>query len=88
MKVVAGPIEIQALTHEYRSDGFTIGLVPTMGWFHAGHLSLMRKAGTLADKVIVSLFVNPMQFGPSEDLDSYPYDLDRDCRLAEEVILK
>ncbi len=85
MKVVTGPTEIQALAHGYRTNGLTIGLVPTMGWFHDGHLSLMRKATALADKVIVTLFVNPMQFGPSEDLDNYPHDLDRDCRLAEEA---
>ncbi len=85
MKLVTTPIEIQAYAHDYRAKGATIGLVPTMGWFHEGHLSLMRKAGTMTDKLIVSLFVNPMQFGPSEDLDKYPYDLDRDCRLAEEV---
>ncbi len=85
MKLLSSPIDIQTLAHNYRSSGFTIGLVPTMGWFHDGHLSLMRKARAIADKVIVSLFVNPMQFGPAEDLDNYPYDLDRDCRLAEEV---
>lgn len=85
MKVVTTPAEIQMLAGQYRSKGLIIGLVPTMGWFHEGHLSLMREARKKADKVIVSLFVNPMQFGPAEDLDSYPYDLDRDCKLAEEI---
>ena len=85
MKVVTTPAEIQAFAGQYRLNGFTIGLVPTMGWFHEGHLSLMREARKKADRVIVSLFINPMQFGPSEDLDSYPYDLDRDCKLAEEI---
>ncbi len=54
-----------------------------MGWFHEGHLSLMRRARQSADRVIVTLFVNPIQFGPNEDLDSYPHDIDRDCRHAE-----
>jgi pantoate--beta-alanine ligase len=85
MIVVSTPAEIQALAQDYRSQGLTIGLVPTMGWFHEGHLSLMRKARQSADRVIVSLFVNPIQFGPSEDLENYPYDLDRDCELAEET---
>lgn len=85
MKVVTSPAEVQTYSQQLRKKGLSIGLVPTMGWFHSGHLALMRKAKALADKVIVSLFVNPMQFGPSEDLDNYPYDLDRDCKLAEEL---
>ena len=85
MKLVTSPAAVLAYSQELRSEGLTIGLVPTMGWFHDGHLALMRKARALADKVIVSLFVNPMQFGPAEDLDNYPYDLDRDCGLAEEL---
>ena len=83
MKTVTSPTEIQEIVLEYRSRGLTIGLVPTMGWFHDGHLSLMREAGKLADRVITSLFINPIQFGPSEDLDNYPYDLNRDQELAE-----
>lgn len=62
--------------------GNTIALVPTMGYFHEGHLNLMRLASQLADKVVVSLFVNPIQFGPSEDLSRYPRDLERDSELA------
>lgn len=85
MKIVTTPEEIQILAQRYRSQGLSIGLVPTMGWFHEGHLSLMRKARQSADRVLVSLFVNPIQFGPNEDLDNYPYDLNRDCRLAEEA---
>ncbi len=85
MRLVTSPAEIQERALEYRARGLTVGLVPTMGWFHEGHLSLMRLAAKKADRVIVSLFVNPIQFGPNEDLDSYPYDLERDRRLAEET---
>ncbi len=83
MKVIATPQEMQALARTWREEGLTIGLVPTMGWFHEGHLSLMRKARGISDRVIVSLFVNPMQFGPTEDLDNYPHDLERDRKLAD-----
>ena len=65
-----------------RREGKRIGLVPTMGYFHEGHLSLMRRAREDCDVVVVSLFVNPTQFGPTEDLDSYPRDEDSDTRLA------
>ncbi len=83
MKVITTPQEMQALAQTWRVDGLIVGLVPTMGWFHEGHLSLMRKAREITDKVIVSLFVNPMQFGPTEDLDNYPHDLERDRKLAD-----
>ena len=68
-----------------RAEGKSIGLVPTMGFFHEGHLSLMRQARKDNDFVVVSLFVNPIQFGPSEDFRDYPRDLDRDARVTEEV---
>ena len=61
-----------------------MALIPTMGFFHEGHLSLMRAAGSKADHVVVSLFINPAQFGPNEDLNHYPRDLEQDARLAED----
>ena len=67
-----------------RRAGERVGLVPTMGYLHEGHLSLIGRARERADRVALSLFVNPLQFGPSEDLDRYPRDLARDLRLAEE----
>lgn len=73
-----------AWSRKQSGDGKTVGLVPTMGYFHEGHLSLMRMAGRLADRVVVSLFVNPIQFGPDEDLSTYPRDFDKDRELAAE----
>jgi pantoate--beta-alanine ligase len=66
-----------------RREGKRIGLVPTMGYFHGGHLSLMRRARADCDVVVVSLFINPTQFGPGEDLEAYPRDEARDAELAE-----
>lgn len=68
-----------------RAEGHSIALVPTMGFFHEGHLALMRRAVTLADKVVVSLFVNPTQFGPGEDLGSYPRAFDLDAAKAQDA---
>ncbi|MFA4885773.1 MAG: pantoate--beta-alanine ligase [Desulfotomaculaceae bacterium] len=77
--------EIRQYVREARSSGQSIGLVPTMGYLHEGHLELMRQAKKQCDKVIVSIFVNPTQFGPGEDLERYPRDLKRDARMSEEV---
>src|SRR4051794_34778070 len=77
--------ELRAALEPARSRGLAIGLVPTMGYLHEGHLSLIRAARAACDLVVVSLFVNPTQFGPGEDLDRYPRDEDRDLRLAAEA---
>ncbi|SHE81643.1 pantoate--beta-alanine ligase [Desulfofundulus australicus DSM 11792] len=77
--------EIRDFVHQARSRGLSVGFVPTMGYFHEGHLTLMRRAKEACDVVVVSIFVNPLQFGPREDYDRYPRDLDRDVSLAREV---
>ncbi len=82
MKIVRSRSELREALAGSRREGKRIGLVPTMGYFHDGHLSLMRGARRECDVVVVSLFVNPTQFGPGEDLDSYPRDEDRDAELA------
>ena len=68
-----------------RENGDTLGLVPTMGYLHEGHLSLARKSISTCDRTVVSIFVNPKQFGPSEDLDTYPRDLESDQRELEQL---
>lgn len=85
MRVIDTIAEMQQQADQWRRDGVRIGFVPTMGFFHEGHLALMRHAGTLADKVVISIFVNPTQFGPNEDFESYPRDRDRDLALARGV---
>ena len=83
MRTVRTIRELRSLLEPERRAGRSIGLVPTMGFFHEGHLALMRRARSQCDVVVVSLFVNPAQFGPTEDLATYPRDEVRDAELAE-----
>jgi pantoate--beta-alanine ligase len=83
MKTVRDVAAVREALAPERRDGRSIGLVPTMGFFHGGHLALMRRAREECDVTVVSLFVNPAQFGPGEDLDAYPRDEERDLELAE-----
>jgi len=82
MKMIKTVQEMQTLATHLRTDGRKIGLVPTMGYLHEGHLSLIRIARRKADVVVISVFVNPAQFGPDEDFAKYPRDIERDKRLA------
>jgi pantoate--beta-alanine ligase len=85
VKTLRAKAELRQALAEPRREGRTIGLVPTMGYLHEGHLSLLRAARTDCDLVVMSLFVNPTQFGAGEDLDRYPRDEQRDTALAEEA---
>ena len=84
-RVLRAKAALRAELEAPRRQGQTIGLVPTMGYLHDGHLSLLRAARAECDVVVMSLFVNPTQFGPGEDLDRYPRDEERDLRLASEA---
>ncbi|GGE11632.1 pantoate--beta-alanine ligase [Marinithermofilum abyssi] len=83
MKIIETIQELRKELQPHRSNA--IGLVPTMGYLHEGHLSLIRRAKQECNTVVVSIFVNPLQFGPNEDFERYPRDLERDAQLAEEV---
>ena len=84
MKIVKTVAEVRAQVAEWRKNGMSVGLVPTMGYLHEGHASLIKASVRDNDKTVVSVFVNPMQFGPAEDLESYPRDINRDSLLAGE----
>ena len=85
MKVVKTIKEVREIVAAWRKEGLTVGLVPTMGYLHEGHQSLIRKSAEQNDRTVVSVFVNPIQFGPTEDLECYPRDLERDKKAVEEA---
>jgi pantoate--beta-alanine ligase len=85
MKTITSIKEMQHLSNQLRLEGKRIGLVPTMGFLHEGHLSLVREIKKQCDVTAMSIFVNPTQFGPNEDFQDYPRDFERDKKLAEQV---
>ena len=83
MKIINSIVHMQALAIAPEREGRRIAFVPTMGYLHDGHASLLREGRKRGDVLVLSIFVNPIQFGKNEDLDSYPRDMERDCRIAE-----
>ena len=85
MEIAYTVADAKRITRAWKREGKTIGLVPTMGYLHEGHASLIKRARQENDRVVVSVFLNPTQFAPTEDLDRYPRDFDHDCKLCEEM---
>lgn len=85
MKIITTISEVRAMVTAWRQEGKTVGFVPTMGFLHEGHASLIQRAVAENDKVVVSTFVNPTQFGPTEDLEAYPRDEARDAAMCESL---
>ncbi|MGM0751233.1 MAG: pantoate--beta-alanine ligase [Bacillota bacterium] len=85
MKVITKLLDLQRTIQQEKTSGASIGFVPTMGYLHEGHLTLVEEAGKNNDTVVMSIFVNPLQFGPNEDFDRYPRDVQRDTELAKDV---
>ena len=85
MKIVKTVQEVRDIVNEWRKEGLKVGLVPTMGYLHEGHQSLIAKSVAQNDRTVVSIFLNPIQFGPTEDLESYPRDPERDAKLCEDT---
>ena len=85
MKIATTIEEVRAQVRAWRKEGLTVGLVPTMGYLHEGHASLVTASVSQCDRTVASVFVNPTQFGPGEDLETYPRDFDHDCALLESL---
>ena len=85
MTVATKISEVRQQVKDWKRNGLTVGLVPTMGYLHEGHASLIKTSVEHCDKTVVSVFLNPTQFAPNEDLESYPRDFDNDKKLCEEM---
>ncbi len=85
MQIAYTVAEAKQITRAWKRNGETIGLVPTMGYLHEGHASLIERARKENDRVVVSVFLNPTQFAPNEDLEDYPRDFEHDCALCEKI---
>ncbi len=77
--------EVRKQVKAWKKEGLTVGFVPTMGYLHEGHASLMKRAAAENDRVVASVFLNPIQFAPNEDLESYPRDFEADCKLCDSI---